>query len=283
MVVSYAIFGDSFAKMFRLIEHERLRVKGYKGITAKGLARPGNSSAGDIQRELRRMRSLQEVMFNFGQVDVYFSYYYKTYKMEEPIDLDDIAREYVRFVAQLDTRARKTIMGIYPSVPHDEYQRTTLCKYAIVDEEVAEKIPDHDISLQVRQERVRRFNRVLKTTCEECGIDFADLFEDLCDMQSVPPRLHDRYRDISECNIHLAWETTMLLWVRDLPWLSSLVPQDFQEKSIASWKEYIKTKPWANKDHISDLLTEFESKPAGKRSQKGISTALDRNWRKIGK
>jgi hypothetical protein len=43
-------FGDSFVRMFGLIEHRDLSVKAFKGASAKGLGRPENENRQQIVR-----------------------------------------------------------------------------------------------------------------------------------------------------------------------------------------------------------------------------------------
>jgi hypothetical protein len=285
------------------------------------------NAARDIQYRLQRMTSLKECYFNFGQVDVHLSYYYKTYgggpnHEHEAIDLDDIARRYVDFVANLqmpknknnnmrsDDEAdkqqqenKKTIVGVYPSAPDDEYVRQALVAYGSLSEEQSAGIPTVDVLLQTRQDRVMRFNAILQQACLERQINFVDCFDDLCetdchrrdddDVDNAEsdnnndkgstttttdttgtvtsttttgvgttgavttatgiPRLRDEYRDISKCNIHLVWETTLLLWMRRLPWLSSLAPPGFEQELQETFAKYADTKPWADKDHGSNV------------------------------
>jgi hypothetical protein len=354
----YVMFGDSFVKMFGLIRHSKLQTIGYKGASAKGLGRHGtgnssnnksastitsssrsrslsnlsrsnsnnsnnntsnNAAGADIQYRLQRMTSLKGCYFNFGQVDVHLSYYYKTYGQREDIDLDDIARRYVDFVANLQILAstsnnrshdvrnldrrnsggdnndanqqkKKTIVGVYPSAPDDDYVRQALVAYGSLSEEQSQGIPNIDVLLQTRQDRVMRFNQILQECCIEKEINFVDCFDDLCsrsendsDNSNVTtttattpggtvvisgtatgvatgctastgiPRLRDEFRDISKCNIHLVWETTLLLWMRRLPWLSTLAPPGFEQQLQETFAKYADTKPWADKSHGSNV------------------------------
>ena len=48
------------------------------------------------------------------------------------------------------------------------------------------------------------------------------------------PRLRPEYVDLSDLNIHVVWETTILLWVERLPWLKERAPPDFAERVTKS-------------------------------------------------
>jgi hypothetical protein len=178
------------------------------------------------------------------------------------------------------TVTTKTIVGIYPSAPDDDYVRPALVAYQSLTEEQAKGIPPVDVLLQTRQDRVIRFNQILQQACLEKGINFVNIFDDLCSCDNDNnndnndsaatagtgtgtttagttdgvPRLKDAYRDISKCNIHVVWETTLLLWMRKLPWLSTLAPPGFEQQLQATFQEYTNTKPWAEKSHVCHQL-----------------------------
>ena len=97
----YLIFGDSFSRIFSLVRHAEIGIKPYKGGSAKGLTKPGNTNREDIAKTLAQRPGTHTAVFVFGSVDVHMSYYYCKYGREPPeeIDLEAIARAYVAFVA----------------------------------------------------------------------------------------------------------------------------------------------------------------------------------------
>ena len=48
----YLIFGDSFSRIFSLVRHAEIGIKPYKGGSAKGLTKPGNTNREDIAKTL---------------------------------------------------------------------------------------------------------------------------------------------------------------------------------------------------------------------------------------
>ena len=77
--IKHLIYGDSFVRLFGLISSPLLRVKAFKGATARGLSKPVNDNKKLIKNELSRFSNVTDVVFGFGNVDVHLSYYYKKY------------------------------------------------------------------------------------------------------------------------------------------------------------------------------------------------------------
>lgn len=246
-------FGDSFVRMFGLIEHRNLSVRAFKGATAKGLGRIGNANRDSIIRIVRATPSLERLIFLFGSVDVHLSYYYKKYTKEEgEIDLEKIATDYVDFASSLPVQEHvtRTIVGIYPSPLDDQAVASSLAFMGTIAEELIPVVSAaNDSKLVSRQERVLRFNQALLKRCQERGLDYMDAYDDLIDTQSNT--IKDIYRDVSDYNIHIVWETTMLLWLEKFPWLKAYIACGFEDKLRQTLKEYLKTKPWAERTHVS--------------------------------
>ena len=53
----FLFFGDSFARLFTLVNHPDIGVKAYKGGSAKGLTKEANENRLDIAQQLVRMRA----------------------------------------------------------------------------------------------------------------------------------------------------------------------------------------------------------------------------------
>jgi hypothetical protein len=251
-------FGDSFVRMFGLIEHRNLSVRAFKGATAKGLGRIGNENRDNIVRIVRAATpNVERLIFLFGSVDVHLSYFYKKYtKREGEIDLEKIAMDYVDFVASLPvpnnnvTTTTRTIVGIYPSPLDDQAVGSSLALMGSISEELVPVLTAaEDTKLQNRQDRVLRFNHALSRRCQEKGLDYIDVYDDVIDTQSN--MIKDIYRDVSDYNIHVVWETTMLLWLQKFPWLKAYIAPGFEDKLRQTLKEYLKTKPWAKRTHVT--------------------------------
>lgn len=249
-ITKFAFFGDSFVRLFGLVEHSSIEVQAFKGGSAKGLGRVGNQNREHITRYVNEQRQLKRCIFSFGNVDVHMSYFYKKYVLQEGIDLDDVAKTYVKFVASLPTKAKRTIVGVYPSPLEDKDVAPSLLKYGSIKEEQMEMVAaSDDAKLRLRQERVMSFNRILAIECQKHGIEYVDLMQEIMDSNTL--KILEAYRDVSDLNVHIIWETTILLWLEKWPWLKELVPPTLQAKLNHTLKEYLATKPWAERSHVS--------------------------------
>jgi hypothetical protein len=54
--------------------------------------------------------------------------------------------------------------------------------------------------------------------------------------------LRPEFLDISQLNIHIVWETTILLWLDKLPWLRERAPRGFRERMQQSLSKYLREK-----------------------------------------
>ena len=99
----FLFFGDSFVRIFTLVNHPEIFVKAYKGASAKGLTKDGNENREDILTSLNEHPSTQAAVFVFGNVDVHMSYYYCKHGRSPPEspNFAKIAGDYVDFVASL--------------------------------------------------------------------------------------------------------------------------------------------------------------------------------------
>jgi hypothetical protein len=177
--------------------------------------------------------------------------------------LEQIAYDYVDFCASLlpdvqhinqdqapTTTTTVTIVGIYPSPLADEAVGLSLAAMGTIAEELIPIVAAADDSkLHHRQERVLRYNAALAKRCHEKGLDYIDAYHDVLDVQSNT--IKDMYRDVSDYNIHIVWETTLLLWLEKLPWLHDYIAGDFEDKLRHTLKDYLKTKPWAERTHVT--------------------------------
>ena len=156
-----AFFGDSFVRLFGLIDEPTIKVRGFKGGSAKGLGREGNENRNTITSSVERMGSnVERLVFVFGSVDVHLSFYYMKYVKGEDINLEEIAERYVDFVAGLpsDPSVIKTIVGVYFSPLEDADVGPSLHSYGSLTEEQAALVSESDdAKLKNRQDRVMFF------------------------------------------------------------------------------------------------------------------------------
>ena len=166
---------------------------------------------------------------------------------EEP-RFDKIAKDYVDFVASLPAGSGKSpleriVVGAYPSsLEKAEDVPQSIAAYGVLTEEQAATIDLADSTLAKRQGRVKEFNVHLKAACEASTctpkVTYVDVFDELVDPDTLMMR--SQFLDISVMNIHVVWETTILLWLERLPHiLGSRVPPGFRAQMQRSLDKYL--------------------------------------------
>ena len=261
-----AFFGDSFIRLFGLLnEHSKegkvIQLRAFKGASATGIGREGNENRDVIQRTVQPGR-FDRVVFCFGSVDVHLSYYFKKYiKLDTDFDLDEIAKKYVEFVASLN-QPGCLIVGVYGSALDDKDVIPSLINYGSLGwaEEGQERPTVHvdpdDTTLHVRQNRVFTFNASIAKYCaDNPNIEFIDANEEILDASTL--KMKDAYRDVSDHNIHVVWETTLMLWLKKLPWLQELAPKGLAGSLKETLAAYLETKPWAERGKDAKPLQEL--------------------------
>lgn len=231
-------FGDSFVRLFGLVENPKMKVKAFKGASAKGLGRAGNENRDEITKQVQRLQP-DRIILCFGNVDLHLSFYFTKYTKDGPtIDLQTVAQSYVDFAATLPAK-HVHIVGVYPSAVQEDYIVASLRAYGAIGEDI--EVSQDDISIVNRQRRVQEFNQHIEQECEKHGIVFDSSFSEMVDSQtdSIKPT----FQDVSPYNIHVVWETTILLWLERWPWLRELTPTGFERKIQATLEEYLRTKP----------------------------------------
>ena len=243
-------FGDSFVRMFGLIDHPDLKVVGFKGASAKGLTREANENRLTMLRRIQQSKP-DRVVLCFGSVDVHLSYYFTKYvKDDSPtIDLKAVADAYVDFAASLPVK-NIHVIGVYPSplAPHNV--RQSLMNYGIIQQDTI--LSEEDLAVEGRQNRVREFNESLKAACLRHGLSFESIYDDVLDPDTN--LLKPCFQDVAECNVHIVWETTILVWLDRLPWLRALAGSSLLKSLNQSLKKYLRSKPWANQGHAANYV-----------------------------
>mgnify|MGYP003865894591 CR=1 FL=1 len=260
-----AFFGDSFIGMFSLLKKHNpetvLKVHKFKGASAKGIGRIGNENRNAIIDVCELHTTIDRAVFCFGSVDVHLSYYYNKFVKREEIDLEEIATTYVDFVADLPGRSKRLVLGIYPSPLHEDIVGPSVSKYIPeikTKEQEAEIAGSQEaIALKARQDRVRTFNRALQARCEVrrdtlpegVELEYCDINEEIVDESTdevKPP-----FKDISDYNVHIIWETTLLVWLEKLVWLRDVTPTGFAQNLQRTFDAYVVSKPWADTVHVA--------------------------------
>ena len=79
------IFGDSFIGNFTLVDDDNLKIHKFKDATMKGLGKPDNENRKKIIKITNKNKNNTCMIFNFGQVDFNFSYYYDRFVQKKKI------------------------------------------------------------------------------------------------------------------------------------------------------------------------------------------------------
>ncbi|KAG7343304.1 hypothetical protein IV203_021249 [Nitzschia inconspicua] len=241
---SVLFFGDSFVRLFGLIDNPNIKVRAFKGASAKGIGRDGNGNRTEILQQVQQLQP-DRVVLCFGNVDVHLSYYYTKYGTDGPtIDLRAVAQKYVEFAATLPVN-RVHIVGVYPSPLSEENVAPSLRAYHAISHDTV--VSQEDICIHNRQRRVQNFNQMLQQECEKTSVAFDSAFSEMVDCRTNA--LKPAFQDVSLYNIHVVWETTILVWLQRWQWLRKHTPRDFEEKIQGTLKEYLRTKPWAITTH----------------------------------
>jgi hypothetical protein len=248
-------FGDSFIRIFSLVESPYINVKAFKGGSAKGIGRATNDNRRAIVNHVHDTQPTR-LVFCFGSVDVHLSYFHARVK-GETVDLAMIAKAYLDFVndelTEFVPANMINIVGVYPSPLNDDVVRESVSNYGSVPRDQVHLLDDErDLSNDARQGRVQLFNSHLKEGCSKHGFAYDDMYEQM--MDPATNQMRDSFRDVSSHNIHIVWETTMLLWMERWPWLRELAPRGFEEGLQRTLEKYLRTKPWAEKTHVASTL-----------------------------
>ena len=83
------VFGDSFIGPFKLLDDNNLKVYKFKGATMKGIGKKNNKNAITINNTVKKNKNkINCLMFNFGQVDLHFSFYYVKFHKKETFNME---------------------------------------------------------------------------------------------------------------------------------------------------------------------------------------------------
>ena len=184
------ITGDSFCGIFTLIRSQsNVEVMKVKGGTMKGLSRYDNEGRVKLIEKLKRVPH-KCAIFNFGQVDLHFSFYHDLVKKGLDRSKDelfkhykDMATHYVDFVASLKNVERKIVFAIYPSPIETSKVPRQLVLYHILEAETISVYPKEKwykvASLEARNERMVLMNVALEEACNGQDIEFMSVNEQI--------------------------------------------------------------------------------------------------------
>lgn len=204
------IFGDSFIGPFSLIKDNNLKLYKFKGATMKGLGKCDNENRKKIINTINKNKNMNCIIFNFGQVDLYFSYYYNKFINNKKFMMTSIIKKYVEFINSLNcNNCNKIIFAVYPSPIIDENIFNVLLAYGILSNNVVNSISNSDkkkvSNFIFRYNMYLKFNNLLEKYCKLNKINFINLDSFLLDKNK---KIKSKFLDpVSKFNIHLLWES----------------------------------------------------------------------------
>ena len=116
------VFGDSFIGPLKLIKDNNLKIIKFQGATMKGITKTENTNRKKIIDIVNKNKNkIKCMIFNFGQVDLFFSYYYVLFVKKETFKMEEIILNYVKFIKNLKCNDKKKIvLSVYPTVLKDK-------------------------------------------------------------------------------------------------------------------------------------------------------------------
>lgn len=198
-----AIFGDSFIGPFTLLKDKSLYIYKYKGASLKGITKDDNKNRKHIEFVLNKYK-YNCVLFNFGQVDINFSFFYDEYVQKKDFDYKTAIEEYVKFIKNLDCQGcTKAIINVFPIAIKEGDFIKSLKAYKIIE---SDDIPANIIkkyNYEYRWKLYLEYSSYLKQMCIKYGVYFIDMNKDLVWGKKVKK---DFVNPVSFYNIHLNWE-----------------------------------------------------------------------------
>lgn len=139
------IFGDSFVGLFTLIKDDNLLVYKFKGTTIKSLTKNNNENRKKIIKVINNHNNIKCMLFNFGNVDLFFRFYYNKIVKNKEIDINSFIKEYVEFISKLEcNNYKKIILQVYPSTIKDEHVFDCLITYGILSKKHIKSISNSE-------------------------------------------------------------------------------------------------------------------------------------------
>jgi hypothetical protein len=232
------MFGDSFIKFFKLYKTKKIKIFAYSGKTMKSIEK----IIPKINKKIQENKNVKYIFFNFGQVDLYLSYYYANYYSKKGFDMNNIIKNYIKEINKIKTTAEKIILDVYPSPLIYNNIELSLKKY--LDKNIAETIINNknfkkDTIIGKRFQRYERFSNLLKNNSKSNNLKFIS-FKDI--ILTKNNKIKKKFLDISPINIHITWEPFIL----EVDKSNKLKKYGFNNKYLKnlkkSYEEYLKSK-----------------------------------------
>ena len=247
------VFGDSFLLPFTLVKDKKLSITTCGGATMKGLSKPDNPNRKRIINVLEQRKNIKCMVFSFGQVDLFFSYYYTKYVTFSEFNIEDIIKKYVEFVASLPCDCRKYIFAIYPSPVKDKDIFDGLVIYKILTKQQLDDIDEtekqREATFQVRYKMHQAANKLLGKYCKLHHIHFVNMENELLNKDHTLKAKF--YSSVNIYNIHLLWEPLIPIILDKIKYCD--LKPTYKEDIHNSLKLYLKKPKWYNKKNDKDI------------------------------
>jgi len=213
--MKYIIFGDIFSKPFSLLKDNNIIFKNFDFSTAKNLINYDNKTSHTINEIVDNLNENDSyLMFLFGHIDLYLSYYTTIFVDKSEFIIDDVVKNYIEFINSIKyNNKQKYVLSIFPPFLKDVNVIDLLIKYRFIRyhmiSDLDKKIIEYHTNLNNRLKLFNNFNDLLKVYCDKYGINFIDTREDVLNKNGY---LKDEYiQTLDDININLLWEPLIIL------------------------------------------------------------------------
>ena len=247
------VFGDSYVGPFKLLDDNNLKVYKFKGATMKGIGKKNNKNAITINNTVKKNKNkINCLMFNFGQVDLHFSFYYVKFHKKETFNMEEIVKNYLEFIKKIKCKnSAKIVLGIFPTTIQDQDVFDCLRIYGILSKEDIKSISKSDIekysNYLFRMKMYNDFNKLIKKYCKLNNLRFINFEDKLLDKNN---RLKYKFKNqISKYNIHLLWEPLIPILLSKLK--KCKIKKKYKYSLHKTYKKYLSNKKKSIKKKIS--------------------------------
>ena len=249
------IIGDSFVGPFNLIDDKNINIYKFKGKSITGIIKNEDKDREQIISVVNNYKNLKCIIFNFGQVDLYFIYYYKKFIKNKKFMMTYIVKKYIEFINSLEcNNCNKIILSVYPTVLKDNNVFNSLLNYGILSNNDMKSINEQDkektSKFNFRYNMYRKFNNLLEKYSKKYNIIYINLDDVLLDKETNKIKQKFVNPD-SEKSIHLLWEPLIPILVKKLKECN--MSGKYKKNLKKTLKKYLITKQIKNKNSTKKI------------------------------
>lgn len=269
------VVGESLGKF--LSSYDNTNVFVFSGKTMKGFTKNKSPIYKKVLSNINKYnKKYNYVIFNFGSVDNFFSFYYdsfvkvnKEYKNPTEvynnwkINIEPIIVNYVNKISKIRTRLKKIIFPVWYSILEEENIPFSLQKYLGLD--IYNSLSDNNkeifrklITFRERRKRTNFMNKILERECKKHKIIFNNFLTNLLDKNK---RVKNKYKDVSILNVHYLYEPMImdLSKLKFFKYLGLHMTDKLEKKLKKEMKEYLdfKKKKLKNIEETSEEYIKY--------------------------